>query len=106
MKKIIFLSVFLMLFNASCFSQSFEVLNQNTEYSFKKAPKEFYYISKDLDESKGIKIADIKFYARDKGERISLIPVFSSLWKRANKLGANSFFISAVEYDSNKKDMI
>ena len=99
MKKVIFLSAFLILLKVSCFSQSFEILNQNTEYSFKKAPKEFYFISKDLDESKGIKVADMKFYARDKGERISLVPVFYSLWKRANKLGANSFFITEIKYD-------
>ena len=102
MKKIFFLSVFSVLFGISCFSQKFDVLNQNTSYSFKKAPKEFYFISEDLNESKGVKIADMKFYARDKGEKISLVPVFSSLWKRANKLGANSFFVSEIEYDPNK----
>ena len=103
MRKVIFLSVFLALFKVSCFSQSFEVLNQNTEHSFKKMPKEFYFISENLSESKGIKVADMKFYARDKGEKISLIPVFYSLWKRANKLGANSFFVTGIEYDPNKK---
>lgn len=103
MKRIIVLLLFAVLFNGFCFSQNFEILDQNTEYSFRKAPKEFYFISSQLDDSKGIKVAEMKFYARDKGERISLVPVFYSLWKNANKLGANSFFINEITYDSEEK---
>lgn len=103
MKRIIILILFSISLNSICFAQKFEVLNQNAEYRFKKAPKEFYYISPELDSLKGIEIAELKFYARDKGERISLVPVFYSLWKRANKLGANSFSINKVIYSSEKE---
>ncbi len=103
MKKVILLSTFLALFYVFCFSQDFEILNQNPGYSFEKSPKEFYFISKDLNSSKGTKVADIKFYAKNKGEKVSLVPVFYSLWKNANKLGANSFFISEITYNDDEK---
>ncbi|MDL2243441.1 hypothetical protein LJB84_01170 [Bacteroidales bacterium OttesenSCG-928-J19] len=99
MKRFTTSLLLLTLYIGLCFSQKIEVLNKNEDFSFKKSPKEFYFISPDLEESKGTKVADLKFYARDKGKRISLVPVFYNLWKEANKLGANSFFVSEVSHD-------
>ena len=89
--------------SAFCFSQNFEIINQNEDYQSDKKVKEFYFIHQDLDESAGIKVADMKFYARNKGNNLSLIPVFYSLWEKANALGANAFFINEIEYDAEEE---
>jgi len=99
MKRILVL-LLLMFPCIFCFAQEFEIINEHREQPT-EFPKEFYFISNLFDESKGIKIADVKFYAHDNDNKNSLTPIFHSLWDKANSMGANAFFVSKVEYDSD-----
>lgn len=101
--KIIALSSVLILFSFSITAQEIEVINVNPEFHFTEKATDFYYLSKLLDSSRGIKVADVRFTAKRQGGNKSLVPMFYKLYNKAMSMGANAFFVPEMSYNGDDK---
>jgi hypothetical protein len=102
MRTLILLSM-LTVMSAVAFAQEIIVVTQNQNFVSAEKQKEFFYVPKGLDASVGAKVANVNLKIQREGNKNSLAPTFYALWKQANTMGANAFFISEMNYSEEKK---
>lgn len=98
MKRII-LSLFSILFLYNVYGQNIELIEHNVTHIPSKNANVFEYIESEFNLSSETIVSSYKLRI-DKQGKNSLIDTFYDLWKEANKVGANSFAINGIVYDS------
>lgn len=103
MKTFVFVFLVLIL-PLSLWSQEIEILTKNPDFEPGKKPSDFFYVSKSLDSSLGMKVADVRLTAKREGRDKSLAPMYYKFRKEAMKMGANAFFMTKMSYFEEEKE--
>jgi hypothetical protein len=102
MKLLSFLFLFTAL-NVSVFSQEITFFEQNNHFLSSEEQTVFCYISKDLDAIIGTTIATANLQIQKSGKKNYLSVTFYTLWKEANMMGANAFYINKIDFSEETK---